>query len=796
MHFKKIPPAANFRYEREGVPLLSAPESGLSSVLRDLGEDVFALTVEREGWERKSQAPLRPNGFRSTSGRASVECGETGLRLLWEGREILSSFPGRAFGVLGKKWNLCFGYRPEMRFHGLGEKNTGFEKSGQITKFYNTDAFFDFGFAQAEQGVTDPMYASIPYVLVETPGACAGILVNNPYPVFMNLGADENIANLMDAAEAEPRAVSVGAYDGTPEIYFLIGADAREVTRKLQRLTGLTPLPPLWALGYHQCRFGYRDLGDLEELDRRFDELGIPCDGLWLDIDYMDGFRVFTVAADGFRNHRERMADLQEKGRKIVPILDPGVKQSEGFPVFQRGRSTDVFCKTCEGGIYSGFVWPGTTAFPDYSLPRAREWWAEEVRRFTEAYGFDGYWIDMNDPSTGSADLDDMLFNEGRDSHESYHNQYALGMQEATRDGILRARPGKRPFVISRSGFIGTQNYSALWTGDNWSNYFHLREGVALSLNLSLSGIPFNGPDVPGFGGEATPELALDWHKATFLFPFFRNHSANLSPPQEPWRFPEPFRSAMIRFLRLRYRFLPYLYNLFHEHRETGDPVLRPLFYEFPGEHIGLHSIGDQFLVGPSVLQAPVLDEGRTARNIYFPKAEWFNPRDGDWLAGGSHDRIETGFLSTGLYFREDSLIPLLPVDRAGPGADLAEIELHAFLKPGSESVASLDYHWDDGETLDALVDRVRFEAQARDGNLHVHVAEPVPPRRELRFRIVAYGCFAGIFLHRAGTSRSLGVHADEEDLNGTRLAVCRSESCTLAAAGHPARNQTEPSRI
>jgi alpha-glucosidase len=781
MNFNKIPPAINFRYVAGSHKLLSAGNEPFIPSLADCGEDVYKYCVGSDKWAQKSQVRLNEDAFSSPSLNSSMTLAEDGtLRITLHGKALLRSFEGREFGVLGKKWNLSLAYDESMRFYGLGEKNTGMEKSGHICNFWNTDAFLDFGLTRSEVEATDPLYASVPYVLIEQETGCVGILLNNPYPSFMNLGAKENIANLLDASEAEPQCISIGAYDGTPELYFILGTSVKEVTRKLQRLTGITALPPLWSLGYHQCRFGYRDLADLEELDQKFDALGIPCDGLWLDIHYMDGFKVFTVDEKGFKDHSSRIERLQEKGRKIVPIIDPGVKNHPDFGVFNSGQAVDAFCKTPEGNLYSGFVWPGRTAFPDFSQARVREWWAGQVKSFTEEFAFDGYWIDMNDPSTGSSELEDMLFNDGQDSHESYHNQYALGMQEATLAGLESAIGNKRPFIISRSGFIGSQQFSAIWTGDNWSNYFHLREGIAMTLNLSLSGIPFNGPDVPGFAGEASPELAVDWHKAGFLFPFFRNHSANISPKQEPWQFEAPYCNTMIHFIRLRYKLLPYLYNLFIEHLETGDPYLRPLFYEFEDDRENLDRIGDQFLVGASIMQAPIVEEGTQSREIYLPGVNWFDTATGQWLNGGTRQTLDTQLRSTGLYMKEGAMIPMQVGTPTTPEKDLSEIELHIFTKTDTSGCHRYTYCFDDGETVDAPLSRVEFEAEVIAGELHIRVLSSHLTDRSLHVKFVTYAGFSDIYLEQCDSETKLLRQESTFELNGARLTIENSQTIEI----------------
>ena len=268
--------------------------------------------------------------------------------------------------------------------------------------------------------------------------------------------------------------LTIGAEGGTPELWIIVGPTLKELTRKLQKLVGVPPLPPLWSLGYHQSRWEYGSEADLLDLDQKFADHKIPCDGLWLDIDYMSGYRVFTVNDENFPSTPVGVSKIIAKNRRrMVPILDPGVKNEPGYSVFDDGVAKDIFCRNTEGGHFVGLVWPGETVFPDFTLAMGRKWWSDHVKEFA-AKGFEACWIDMNDPSTGPVDPNDMLFNKGREPHAMHRNEYSLGMQMATFDGFKRARPTKRPFILSRSGFIGTSKYSAIWTGDNVANYFYL----------------------------------------------------------------------------------------------------------------------------------------------------------------------------------------------------------------------------------------------------------------------------------------------------------------------------------
>ena len=652
-----------------------------------------------------------------------------------------------------------------MLFYGQGEKNNGFEKTGSFTKFWNTDVWGDFTPEQYRNGVTDPMYVSVPYLLIKRGNTYAGMLINDPYSVFMTLNA-----KLDWLPDGEKSGIVIGASDGMPDIYIIPGPSLDDVTTTLQRLIGVTPRPPLWALGHQQCKWGYRSHKDLAGIRARFQKENIPNDGLWLDIDYMDGYRVFTFNKDHFSEPKRQIDELTEAGGHVVPIIDPGVKREAGYAVYDDGMKHDVFCKTAEGEPYVGFVWPGATVFPDFSLPASRDWWARRVKAFAES-GIHGAWIDMNDPSTGRSELSDMRFDGGTLPHESYHNQYALGMAMATRDGFLKANPGVRPFLISRSGFISTSRFSAIWTGDNYSNFHHLKKSIEVTLNLSLSGIPFNGPDVPGFGGTPTDELARKWYKAGFLFPFFRNHAIIDAPHQEPWCFPKVSAAVIAKFIRLRYKMLPYLYNLFIEQEESGRPMLRALMYEF-ADTAGnsLSHIDDQFMAGPSLMHAPVVAEGAEKRDITFPDSMWYDLSTGLWIAGGKRRAYISKLDATPLFAADGSIVMMQEGERTTNRNDLANVEAHIFLR--TEKKASVRYTIDDGETF----------AYRRGGETHVDI-EAKRAGTTLAIRIEKSGASlpVGITFVVHGTARALAV-------NGKKKMTLRPGRIMLAGKPLPVK--------
>ncbi|MFO1261964.1 MAG: glycoside hydrolase family 31 protein [Rhodoferax sp.] len=737
MQFHKIRHPDNFRF---------APAVPIQARVRDLGSDVFHLELSDPArWSLDARTlPLLEEGFGSTASSHRLQMTEQGALVLSgaDGATVLAGRAGASVGVCGSAWMLQFAREACMRFFGQGEKVTGLEKSGKRSNFWNADVWADHAIHTVEHGQADPQYASIPYLLVRNGAHWIGLLVDNPGAVFMDTGSNWFFFGKDD--QDAPPSFWLGAPHGVPALYLIAGTSVQSVTERLQRLVGTTPLPPVWALGHHQSRWGYAGMQQLSRLDQAFTEHAFPNDGLWLDIDYMQDYKVFTTNPAHFENLTEDLRSLQAQGRRIVPILDPGVKVQPGFAVAESGQAVDIFCRNPEGQPYVGFVWPGRTWFPDFSLPEARDWWASYAKAFRTS-GFDGAWLDMNDPSTGAADLEDMRFQRGAWPHWAYHNQYALGMAQATRVGFLAARPDERPFLLTRSASTGMSRFAAVWTGDNFSNWHHLRTAIHCSLNLALSGVPFNGPDVPGFGGHADKDLALAWYKAGCLFPFLRNHACAGTADQEPWAFGTEALDTIRHHVRLRYKLLPYMVQLWAAQEAQGAAVMRPLFYDFADtDGLDLDRVDDQFLIGPAILQAPVVQPGTQQRAVVLPgPCRWLEAATGRFVAGGRMVHASSSAQATPIYLREGSLIPMQAGWPQKPGVDLAHIELHAILGPDCAGVAVLDYVADDGITL-AYQRGVRshwqFEAHRNAATLVVTVRTMARGHQPLQLRVVGYG--------------------------------------------------------
>ena len=741
MLFHKFPYPANFSFAsdlRPGKGAIGKEKVSLS--VRRLKGDVWRLTATGPAGWAKNESQAEFDARPAASGKTSLAVLPGGG---WElrgadGAVLLRAPAGHAFGKCGEASLFAFVAPEGARWYGMGEKMFGMERGGIRTNFWNTDVAADFHWKVWTDQSPDPMYVSVPYLVVKGPAGWVGLLLNNPFATFASTATESAIRgqavdrNNHEAdrgggdAEAQRSLFWMGAYEGQPDLFVIPGASLKEVTRKLQALVGRTPMPPAWALGYHQCRWGYEKEADLDMLNAELERWGFPCSALWLDIEYMDGYRVFSWNEAFFPAIAKTTAALQKKyGRKLVPILDPGVKNDDAYGPKKDGDRAKAWCLTPEGEPFIGRVWPGDTLFPDFSLPAGRAWWRKQATRWVAESGVGGAWLDMNDPAVGHVDYDAMRFDRGRKSHASFHNQYATGMAKATREAFLEAHPGERPFLICRSGFIGHNRHSAIWTGDNVSNSRYLKASIPCTVNLGLSGIPFNAPDAGGFMGNTTPGLMISWYKAGFLFPFFRNHSCRGTVRQEPWNFDSEYRDVLLEYTRLRYKMRPYLYQLFAEQEEVGDPILRPVFYEFDREPgAPFDRLDGEFLVGAAVLQAPCLEDWAGGVQVVLPAGGWYSAIEGGWTEGGRAFWQETARPTTPLYFREGEIVPMAPGEiGADASYDGARVELHVFLRRPAAGVATkraagTDYVWDDGHSLG-------YRAGARSQlSVHAELAE------------------------------------------------------------------------
>jgi len=563
--------------------------------------------------------------LRTTAGSLRMD-NATGRWVLRDARARVV-FEAAACGFEGPRPRLALVLRDGESIHGLGEMTGPLDRRGLVREFWNIDVL---GHASCLHSGLRSSYVSIPFALNLHRGRAAGLFWDNP------------ARQVWDMGHASPDRWSLRADSGEMDLYLFTGPRVPEIVERFTELTGRTPLPPRWALGYHQCRFGYTSRAEVERVAAEMRRRRFPCDALWLDIDHMDGHRVFTFGKR-FPRPREMLAKLRRAGFRVVAIANPGVKNDPKFAVLRRGRALDAFVKDAGGRRdFVGKVWPGRSRFPDFLDVRVRRWWAREQAKFMRA-GLDGIWCDMNEPAlfdtpgkTLPGDCVHRPAEKTTATHAAVHNLYGQAMAAAAREGALLAKPRERPFVLTRAGYAGIQRHAAVWTGDNSSTWEHLAASVPALLNLGLSGVAFCGTDVGGFLDSPTPELFARWMQLGALMPFFRNHSNKDSRPQEPWEFGPEVERICRDAIRLRYRLRPYLEQCFTEAHERGWPVMRPLLFHFQDDAVAA-ACNDQFLLGAHLLVAPVLAPGVASRSVYLPRGRWRDVWSWRAFRGGRH---------------------------------------------------------------------------------------------------------------------------------------------------------------
>jgi len=438
----------------------------------------------------------------------------------------------------------------------------------------------------------------------------------------------------------------------------------------------------------------------------------------------MDEFRVFTWDSTNFPDPDRLVRELETLGIKLVTIIDPGVKVEQRYSVYREGHDAGFFLKNSHGDEYQNVVWPGTCAFPDFTNPRTREWWGDKLPTLLD-HGVAGIWCDMNEPTafipTPQTLPPDVIHGGAGEPklHAEVHNLYGSQMAQATREGMLRHRPDRRPFVISRAGYAGLQRHALHWTGDNTSWWEHLWMSMPQLQNLGISGLAWVGVDVGGFGGDANGELLTRWMELGAFMPFCRNHSSWDTRSQEPWSFGDPYESIIRSMLKLRQRLIPYMYSLFDECNRTGAPIIRPLMFEFPADEESC-SAADEFMLGSALLVAPIASAGATYRHVYLPPGDWFHWWTGERTEGSAHILAHAPLGQPAIYVRGGHALPLWPemLHVGERAADPLTVILYPSEEPGSTTLyedAGDGFTHEQGQYL-----RTQIECLMRDGSLNV----------------------------------------------------------------------------
>jgi alpha-glucosidase len=593
----------------------------------DLPEDAsWAVSPET----RRNSVPVVADnsgdsvGFHTTV--LSVAVRRSDLRLIvrgQDGRVFLEDAAPSHFD--GSAFRLFESMPADEHYFGLGDKTGPLDRRGHAYTMWNTDAY-------RFQESTDPIYKSIPFFMAFRAGMATGIFLDNTWHTSFDFGKES------------ASFYSFGAVAGPVDYYIFPGPSPRQVVESYAWLTGKAPLPPRWMLGFQQSRFSYTPESRLMEIGNRLRSDRIPADALYLDIDFEDRNRPFTVDTKAFPDLPQALTTLHNMHFHVVAITDPHIANApdQGYPPYDSGVAGDEFLRWPNGSAYVGAVWPGLSVFPDFTRAATRAWWGTLFGPFVRM-GFDGFWNDMNEPSifdshTGTIPLDVLHridepgFQSRTATHAEIHNVYGMENSRATYDGLRKLAPDTRPFVLTRATYAGGQRYAATWTGDNSSTWNHLRMTNPMLESLGISGFSFSGADVGGFAGTPPPDLLTKWIEVATFQPIDRDHTEKGTGDQEPWVGGVEQENIRRRYIEERYRLMPYLYTLAEETARTGLPMMRPLFLEYPDATRDKHPIDvdpgveSEFLLGHDLLIAPSpYPEEPDSYTVEFPSSTWYD---------------------------------------------------------------------------------------------------------------------------------------------------------------------------
>ena len=744
---------------RDGVQIQAGPAVMRITALRD---DILRVRISPNSAlpEDASWAVLSDSRTKSIDVQPSQDSGSVGFRTGaldvrierdpfrivirdLQGNVILSDAVARPTKFEAGGFSINKQMPSEEHYFGLGDKTGTFDRREQAYTLWNTDV--------GPQESVDPLYKSIPFFLAINGTRSYGIFLDNTWRTWFDFGKQAR------------DTYAFGAEGGPLDYYFIYGPTPKQVVEGYAFLTGKPPLPPMWALGFQQSRYSYTPESKVREIATRLRTDRIPCDVLYLDIDYQDRNRPFTVNSSAFPNFPGLVSDLRKEHFHLVNITDLHIAHAanQGYVPYDTGHAGDHFVKKPDGSEFVGVVWPGPAVFPDFTRAQTREWWGTLYQGFVKD-GVAGFWNDMNEPSVFDGPgktmpldtvhrIEEPGFTTRTATHSEIHNIVGLENARATYDGLLKLRPDDRPFVLTRATYAGGQRYGFTWTGDNAATWNHLRLATQMVLNLGLSGISFVGADVGGFNGTPSSDLLTRWAELAAFSPFYRDHSNKDSLPHEFWVNGPEQETIRRRYIETRYRLLPYIYSLADESSRTGLPLMRPVFLEFPEIFApggpGFEHWDTEFLLGRSLLIAPqpyaeTLDD----YVVSFPQGAWFDFWTGQKMpaSGGSpsiadvmnakpgtkfpalfkvHPRVDT----MPVYVRGGSILPIQPLIQDTDETPRGPLELRVF--PGSECQGTI--YLDDGHTFayqhgqylrqnftcDADGKSVRLKFHAREGS-------------------------------------------------------------------------------
>ncbi len=597
-----------------------------------------------------------------------------------DGALISEEQPGFPVSWLGTEVTCYRKLFPDEKFLGLGEKTGNLDKRGGSYENWNSDV-------PAYAINHDPLYQSIPFFIGIHDKVTYGIFLDNSYRTKFNFGGS-----------TDEHFTSFSAADGEMNYYFFGSSSVAGIIRDYTWLTGRMSLPPYWSLGYQQCRWSYFPESQVMGIAQQFRDKQIPCDVLYLDIDYMDSYKIFTWNKERFPQPKVMIDKLKGMGYHVVTIVDPGIKIEKGYFAYDEGVANNYFAKYPDGSNYTGSVWPGRCHFPDFTKEPVRKWWGASFSTLADP-GVEGFWNDMNEPSAWGQNIPNIVqfdFEGRKGSITEAHNIYGLEMCRATFEGTKALLKGNRPLILTRAGYAGIQRYSAVWTGDNDATDDHMLLSARMITGLGLSGVSFTGSDVGGFMGNPTEQLFTRWMSLGVYAPFFRSHSAWDTKSKEPWSFGLNVERTVKEMIAQRYRLLPYIYSAMYESTVSGLPVARALAINYTfDEKVFWWKYQNEYLFGDNLLIAPV-SANQLAAKVYLPAGGWYRLSGGEFYKGNSEVTVDAPLNDLPVFVKASGILPMQSDIQFTAQKPSPILDLHIY---NGDKPNSFVYYEDDGLT-------------------------------------------------------------------------------------------------
>jgi len=628
------------------------------------------------------------------------------------GNVLLADEPSLPMAWNGQRVHAWKKMPLDENYYGLGDKAGPMNRRNRAFTNWNTD---EFGWQES----SDPLYKTIPFFIGLRKGAAYGVFFDNTYRSVFDFGKESQ------------DYFSFGAEGGELNYYFIAGPEPRKIIEAYTAMTGRSPLPPLWTLGYQQSRYSYYPEARAREIVKTLRKRKIPADAIYFDIDYQQGNAPFTINREYFPTFEKMIADFRAQGMHTILITDLHIKKdpNHGYAPYDSGMKNDVFVKNPDGSVYVGVVWPGPSVFPDFTLARVRDWWGGLYKDFV-GMGAAGFWNDMNEPAlferadkTMPLDTVHRLDDGTTLDHRAIHNVYGMENVRATYEGVRKLQPEERPFVLTRAAYSGAQRYAATWTGDNSSTWNHLKMSTPMLLSMGISGYPLVGDDIGGFAGSPTADLLTRWFEVGALNPIYRDHTAKGTADQEPWVHGPEHEAIRRKYIELRYELMPYLYTGIEEASRTGIPLMRPVFLEYP-QASDFYGNNRDFLFGRDFFVAPVTTEMADAEEISLPPGEWYDFWRNVKLSSKEKFLLHPRLDEMPLYVRAGAVVPMQPLVQHTDEKPNGPLELRVYLPtnaPGSDCGGAL--YQDDGHTFayqKGEVLRVNYSCQVSNGSAMV----------------------------------------------------------------------------